>query len=86
MFDELPPDEGPGGTRANHLRWCKNRALRYSRAGDVPQALMSFSSDIGKHDETKGLIDIVVNLGIPQVAMGGLSTPQAMEKFIEGFN
>jgi hypothetical protein len=38
-------------TRAEHLAWAKERALEY--LPDVPQAVASFSSDLGKHDELR---------------------------------
>ena len=35
-------------TRAEHLAWCKKRALEYVDAGDLLQAYTSMASDLGK--------------------------------------
>lgn len=71
-------------TRSEHLAWCKSRALEYVQAGDVEQAFASMASDLGKHPETAGHIGI--ELGMMQLMTGGLSTPDSMRRFIEGFN
>ena len=71
-------------TRAEHLAWCKARALEYCDAGDVSQALTSMTSDLGKHDETRGHIGC--KMGLLLLIGGYLSTPQAMRHFIEGFH
>lgn len=39
-------------TRAEHLAWCKQRALGYLDRGDLVNALTSFRSDMGKHPDT----------------------------------
>lgn len=71
-------------TRAQHLEWCKKRALHYCDIGDVNQAFASMGSDLGKHEETKG--HAAINLGMMMLMSGHLSTPDKMRKFIEGFN
>ncbi len=71
-------------SRADHLVWCKERALEYVDAGDQQQALASMSSDLGKHSETAGHISI--GLGIMLLLGGSLETPEQMRKFINGFN
>lgn len=71
-------------TRQEHLEWCKKRAIEYVELGDVPQALASFMSDLGKHEETVGHPAIMLAMGL---SMGGhLSTPKQMKEFIEGTN
>ena len=40
-------------TRADHLAWCKSRALKYVDAGDLNQAYASMVSDLGKHPQTE---------------------------------
>jgi|EndMetStandDraft_4_1072995.scaffolds.fasta_scaffold887729_2 hypothetical protein len=40
-------------TRAEHLAWCKARALDYIASGDVQGAMLSVMSDLSKHDDTK---------------------------------
>ena len=50
------PNEGLKGHdfkgRAEHLKWCKERAFQYLDKGDVKNAYASFISDMGKHSET----------------------------------
>lgn len=41
--------------RAEHLAWCKQRALEYLDAGDVRSAIASLLSDLNKHPDTKYL-------------------------------
>ena len=43
---------GGDASRAEHLAWCKARALEYVDRGELNQALASFTSDLGKHPET----------------------------------
>jgi len=71
-------------TRAEHLAWCKQRALEYCDAGDIAQAFTSMASDMQKNDETRS--DAAFLLGITLMANGDLSTPAEMRRFIEGFN
>lgn len=71
-------------TRAEHLQWCKDRALEYVKQGDLGNAYASMASDLQKHDETRDHIGI--QLGMAEMMTGHLSTPEAMKKFIEGFN
>lgn len=71
-------------TRAEHLAWCKQRALAYCDAGDVSQAYASMGSDLSKHPETArhGGLEI----GIMMLMGGMLNTPEKMAEFIRGFN
>lgn len=71
-------------SRAEHLAWCKTRALEYISAGDAQGAFASMSSDLQKHSGTAGHIGI--QLGMLQLMGGMLNTPDAMKNFIEGFN
>lgn len=41
---------GETTTRADHLAWCKQRALQYVDAGDLTGAYASMTSDLGKHE------------------------------------
>lgn len=76
--------ETNGKTRAEHLQWCKDRALEYIELGDVVNAWASMCSDLDKHPETSGHIGI--SLGMAQLIGRQLDTPEQMRKFIEGFN
>jgi hypothetical protein len=40
-------------TREQHLEWCKNRAYRYWRDGDLTNAVASMGSDMSKRPDTK---------------------------------
>ena len=71
-------------TRAEHLAWCKKRALEYCDAGNVADAFASMASDINKHPETQD--HAALELGMLQLMNGFLNTPAEMRTFIEGFN
>jgi hypothetical protein len=76
------PTAGDLGTRAEHLAWCKMRALQYVDRGDVNNAFASFCSDLNKHSGTRG--HIAQELGMMQMMSGFLNTPQKMREWIEG--
>lgn len=67
-------------TRAEHVRWCKERARKYLRAGDAQQAVTSMLSDLGKHDATARLAETVGMIGI----MSARSLADA-QRFVEDF-
>ena len=71
-------------TRAEHLAWCKKRALEYVDRGDVMNGLTSMFSDLDKHPETKSHKSS--EIGMMLMMTGGLSTPEEARRFIEGFN
>lgn len=71
-------------TRAEHLAWCKQRALEYADAGNMQDAIASMASDLEKHPETRNHAG--VSLGLMLMMSGRLSTAAEMRKFIEGFN
>ena len=71
-------------TRAEHLAWCKDRALAYLDQGDVQNAFASFTSDLRKHPETEGHVGI--ELGMMEMLIGSLRTPTQMRDFINGCN
>ncbi len=70
--------------RAEHLQWCKDRALEYLKVGDTQNALASMLSDLNKHDETRGHIGI--ELAAIEMLGGMLNCPTKTERFINGFN
>lgn len=71
-------------TRAEHLAWCKKRALEYVDRGDCAQAFASMCSDLGKHPET--VDHIGMKLGMLQMMQGRFGRAADMRRFIEGFN
>tara|TARA_R110001592_G_scaffold72383_4_gene220963 strand:+ start:3017 stop:3238 length:222 start_codon:yes stop_codon:yes gene_type:complete len=62
-----------------HMQWAKKRALDY--LPDIPSAISSFESDLGKHPETEKLLLHVLFFG-----MGSHITVESVRSFIEGFN
>ena len=71
-------------TRAEHLQWCKDRALEYINMNDVTQAFTSMASDLRKHPETANHAGIQLGMGL--MIIGKLNSQHEMRKFIEGFN
>ena len=72
------------GTRAEHLAFCKERALEYADRGDLTNAMASMGSDLNKHPETAG--HSAMPLMMMLAANGHLDQPSELRKFIEGFN
>ena len=68
--------------RAEHVAWCKERALQYVDAGDLVNALASLTSDLRKHPST--VDHAAIELGMLETLGGHLSTPARMREFIEG--
>lgn len=52
-WEETPEEIALPKTREEHLKWCKERAIRYLDEDDVETAIKSFLSDMSKHEETK---------------------------------
>lgn len=71
-------------TRAEHLAWCKQRALEYADQGNVANTIASMASDLRKHPETAGHPGIELMMML--AAAGRLDTPAELRKLIEGFN
>lgn len=69
-------------TRAEHMRWCKSRAREYVNNGDFNQAVASMISDLGKHPETKGLVEMASMLALAALMNGDR---RAVSNFVEGF-
>lgn len=76
-------------TRAEHLAWCKQRALEYLEPGpyfSLNDAMASMVSDLGKHEETAHHVTMTCPLMFQLKMAGKLETAAEMRKFIEGFN
>jgi len=71
-------------TRAEHLQWCKDRALEYVESGDTAGAFSSFHSDMRKHPETEN--NMALQMGSMLLFGGNLNTPRQMRDWITGFN
>ena len=74
----------PDDTRADHLAWCKTRALQYVDAGDLDNAFASMVSDLRKHPETKD--HAALEFGLMLLLGGQLSTAPQMREFINGLH
>lgn len=72
-------------TRAEHMAWAKARASEYVEAGDLNGAFASFTSDLGKHPETAGELEIQADLGMSLFVLGSLNSQTEMREWIEGF-
>lgn len=70
--------------RSQHLKWCKDRALKYCKKGDISDAYASMISDLNKHDETRG--HAAIELGMMMMMAGQLATVSKREKFINDIN
>lgn len=71
-------------TRAEHVAWCKERALKYIDQGQVNEGLISMLSDMGKHPETAS--PALDALTLQLMMIGALSSPDQARKHIEGYN
>lgn len=78
-------------TRAEHLAFCKERALReleyylvHEPDRACANAFTSMASDMSKHPETDS--PKLMQLGMMMLMGGMLNTPDAMRRWIEGFN
>ena len=74
-------------TRAQHLQWCKDRAMQYVNSGDLVEAVTSMASDLGKHDETRssteGAMGALFLMAAMQAQQGDR---EAVKRYILGFN
>lgn len=70
-------------TRAEHLAWCKQRALEYADRGELTNAISSMTSDLAKHPDTAGHSGI--ELMHMEAMAGFLRTRADARRCIEGF-
>lgn len=73
-------------SRREHLEWCKERALQYVDRGLFTLAIASLGSDLRKHPETVGSVQLVSDIGVPLVMRPGSPDAAEIRNFIEGFN
>lgn len=71
-------------TRAEHLAFCKQRALEYVELGDLINAVGSMFSDLGKHDETIGCVS--PELATEGMTFAALNDADNVRRWIGGFN
>ena len=85
-------------TRAEHIEWCKQRALaelaENSDSYGIGQAIASMTMDLAKHPETAadaahgitGVASIGVELGYLEAMNGtGMRTADEVRRWIDGF-
>ncbi len=70
-------------TRAEHIQWCKDRALDYWREGDLASAVSSMCSDYGKGPEAKEMPPVLAQLGMLRLMR---EDRQGVHDWIVGFN
>ncbi len=71
-------------TRAEHLAWCKKRAMEYVDRGNILDGVTSMLSDLNKHPETKLPDDSPLRmLGLMAAMNNNLNEAK---RFIVGFN
>ena len=69
-------------TRAEHVRWCKQRALEYIDLGQPDRAYASMVSDMGKHKETEEAIRLNLVAGAAALKYDGID---GVRRWVEGF-
>jgi hypothetical protein len=72
-----------GRTREEHLEWCKQRAYRYWREGNLVEAVSSMGSDLNKHEATRTNANPYLILLAGMYATNGDS--EGVRRWIEGF-
>ena len=68
-------------TRTEHLEWAKARALECAEAGEYGDAIASLLSDLGKHEETRSLLDLADLRDALEV--GQSKDPERVRRWIE---
>jgi len=73
----------PMETRAEHLAWCKQRALELVDRGDLAQAVSSMIGDMLNHPDTAKTVDPMLSfIGMERVMVGD---SRGVRKWIEDF-
>ena len=73
-------------TRAEHMQWCKDRAMEYVNNGDLLQAVTSMMSDLEKHPETKSAGTSLAMLGLLACRQAQSGDKDGVVRYIKGFN
>lgn len=73
-------------TRAEHLQFCKDRAMEYVNAGDLLNAVTSMMSDLGKHPETESTGKSLAMLGLMAAQQAQSGDRAGVIRYIQGFN
>lgn len=71
--------------RDEHLKLCKQRAMKYVEVGDFNNAVTSMLSDLSKHPETEASSKgVLAQLGIFELLHS--PTREKITKYVQGFN
>ena len=73
-------------TRAEHLQWCKDRAMEYVNHGELLNAVTSMMSDLEKHPETSAKNGALGMLGLLAMQQAQQGDRAAVIRYIQGFN
>lgn len=73
-------------TRAEHLQFCKDRAMEYVKKGDLLNAVTSMMSDLEKHPETSTKEAALVILGLLAMQEAQQGDRAGVIRYIQGFN
>lgn len=71
--------------RAEHLQWCKDRALEYLNNGLIADGMASFISDMAKHEGTNASLNNGLSTLIIVQAIMSNSQAECI-RCVEGFN
>lgn len=71
--------------RSEHLKRCKDRAIKLIEQGKIAEGMASFTSDMGKHPDTLATIQ---NGVFHEIIMAALMTNSQVDciNAIKGFN
>ena len=73
-------------TRAEHLAWCKERALEYVDRGDLAGAVASMMSDLQKHPETNPDPDLATFMGGIGLMDAAAGNRARVREWVTGWN
>jgi hypothetical protein len=73
-------------TRAQHLEFCKQRALEYVERGELLNAVTSMMSDLKKHPDTEDTGTALSMLGLMAAQQAQAGDREAVVRYIKGFN
>jgi hypothetical protein len=70
--------------RAEHLQWCKDRAIELLDLGEYANSIALMVSDLGKHPDTQNhpALNVTIRILIADQPL----TENKIRKWIEGFN
>ena len=72
-------------TRAEYVKWCKDRAMDYVNRSDLLNGVTSMMSDMEKRDDTK-LGPALTHMGLLAAMEATRGNRDFVERFIIGFD